>query len=463
MQKIIYSLVLGSLILLLPACNKFTDITPKGKNILNRVSDLDILLNYNFVTDVFRFEDANALTDVYPYVTNIPNLLSATSKGLQFALLTYDASIDRVTLAATDAKYEQLYAIINNVANIVLTNADKASGDRMKADQLKAEAYILRAYLHYILVNIYAKAYDPATAATDGGIPYVMDNDITTPNKKNTVAEVYTNLLADIDAAFQLNALPDKPVNNMRIGKGFAYAVKANVLLSMRNYPGALEAAEASLAISSSLADYRKFLKSQGGVVTGATYAAAENLFYASYAQAGPVLQSPTMEVMADAYEPGSIIRDSAAIYIANPISALPGSKIWYTTTISFGINTGGLTTSDMYLVKAESLARTQKVPDAMTVINYIRERRVAPYIPVAAATEAQAMTYIMRTARTEHLYTYKNFMDIKRWNAEGTYKQTLKRTISGKTYELKPESPLWIFPFPQSATAYNTNLTQNY
>jgi hypothetical protein len=174
MQKIIYSIVLGT-VLLLAGCNKFTDITPKGRNILNRVSDLDILLNFNFVntssSQYFKFDETTTLTDGYPYATSVPTILSTPTKSLNYALLAYDESVDRVTLAATDIKYEQLYSIINNVANIVLLNADNASGDKAKAGQLKAEAYVLRAYLHFILVNLYAKAYNPATADKMAAFP----------------------------------------------------------------------------------------------------------------------------------------------------------------------------------------------------------------------------------------------------------------------------------------------------
>src|SRR5882757_3231254 len=247
MKKLLYSIIAGGLIFLLPSCSKYTEITPKGANTLSRVSDLELLLNFNFsyngniaVTNpaaattaltAFQANDVETLVnDIYPYITNVPGIITSGAKTLNYALTVYDESVDRKTLAATDIKYERLYYIIDNVCNAVLHNADAASGDRAKANQLKAEAYIIRAWMHYLLVNFYAKAYNPATAATDGGIPYVKeDNVVAEPNKKSTVAEVYANMLADIDAAFALNSLPATPVNNMRVGQGFAYAVRAQV------------------------------------------------------------------------------------------------------------------------------------------------------------------------------------------------------------------------------------------
>jgi hypothetical protein len=486
MKKIIFSsIALYSLMFLLPACSKFTEITPKGANILNRVSDLDLLLNFNYsynssvvpgsfastttAAEAFNATDAEVLVDdLYPFVTNVANLLSSTTRDLNYALVTYNASVDRKTLAVSDAKYEKLYFIIDNVANIVIKNADDASGDRVKANQLKAEAYIIRAYMHYLLVNFYAKAYNPATAATDGGIPYVKeDNVISTPNLKSTVAEVYANIVSDINSALALNSLPAVAANNMRVGLGFAYGVQARVLLSMRNYTGALAAANSSLAINSTVIDNNTFIPV--GTVTFAKpmLTSPDNLFYAAY-KGYPTLNTISPDATSNYYEPGDVINSYIKPYYpsvpgALSISGITGAFLWYTAPVA--MNTAGITTSDTYLIKAECLARTQNVNGAMDIINMIRKKRIvaSSYTVLTATTEAQAMGYLMRTSRTEFLFTFKNYLNIKRWNTEDAYKQTITRTLNGTTYQLPPDSPLWIFPFPQSGTAYNSNLTQNY
>ncbi|MDN5287777.1 MAG: hypothetical protein JWR38_4051 [Mucilaginibacter sp.] len=486
MKKIIFcSIILFSLTFFLPGCSKFTDITPKGSNILNRVSDLDLVLNYNFsynsnVTptslagttsagDAFNPVDAETLVDdCYPVAINITNLLSGATRDLNYTLVTYNESIDRKNLATNDAKYEKMYFIINNVANVVIQNADIASGDRTKANQYKAEAYIIRAYMHYLLVNFYAKAYNPATAATDGGIPYVKeDNIISVPNTKSTVAQVYINILADIDAAFALNSLPTTPVNNMRVGLGFAYAVKAQVLIAMHNYTDALTAANASLAINSTLIDNNTYVPVGTTVFSKPILTSPDNLFYAAY-KGYPTLITISPDVLANYFEPGNVINDYIKPYYPSvpasfSICGVTGAPLWYTAP--YAINTAGLTTSDTYLIKAECLARTQDVPGAMTIINSIRKKRIVAsvYTPLSATTEAQAIGYLKKTARVENLFGFKTYLNMKRWNTEDAYKETITRTVNGVTYQLKPDSPLWIFPFPQSATNYNTNLTQNY
>lgn len=476
MKKILtimcFSSVLG---ILLPACRKFTEITPKGSNILNRVSDLDLLLNYNFSAGDANsaqaafspYDASNLVNDTYAYSTNIPSVISSKPQTLNYAYTVYDETVDRKTLAVTDVKYEKLYFIINNICNVILKNADNAAGDRTKANQYKAEAYILRAYLHYLLVNYYAKAYDPATAATDGGIPYVKEDNIASqPNKKSSVAEVYANIQADINAGLQLNSLPKIPANNMRVGQGFAYAVKALTLLTVRNYKDALAAANESLSINSTLNDDRLFAPVGTQRFGKPVMTAPDNLFYMGL-QGSPLISTPSLEITNHYYEPGNIIHHYVKPYYSagNPFSGIPESKLWLSSGTIYAINTAGLTTSDTYLIKAECLARTGELSGAVDIINNIRQKRIHPdvYEPVSADTEAGVMALLMRTARIEFLYTMKNFLHIKRWNTEAAYRQTISRTINGVDYTLEPGSDLYIFPFPQSATNYNSYLTQNY
>jgi starch-binding outer membrane protein, SusD/RagB family len=467
MRKLLSSAAIAFTMVMTSGCEKYTDIVPKGQNLLDRAGDLDLLLNVNYVTNSFTATRQALLdNDMYLVAANVPNTISSGVLTMNKVLLTYDESADRASLALTDASYEGLYRIISTVCNIVLENADKATGDPTLLKQLKAEAYIIRAYLHYWLVNLYAKAYDPATAATDGGVPYVKTLAIAEVNKKNTVKEVYDNLLSDIDAAIASGALPDKPKNNMRVGVGFAYAVKAKVLLSMRDYANALVAVNESLKYNSQLEDHRQLLATpkEARVLIRNGLRSPDNVFYAVASNIDPTLFSPSYEILRDWYEPGNIIKDSTNTYnyqLGMLYVGLPDIPAWLAPT--YESNGAGITTSDLVLMKAECLIRTNKVNEGVEEINKIRIRRVAPYTALTASTEAAAMAILQKTSRIEFLYTMKNFINIKRWNKEGTYPITIERTINGTKYVLQPNSPLWIFPFPQSATQFNETLTQNY
>jgi len=467
-MKKILSFAAMILIAFLSGCAKFTDITPKGQNLLNRASDLDLLMNVNFSGSAYdHLRQTLLINDNYLLAENVPNVISGV-QSINKILLTYDQTGDRAGLTATDSRYEGLYATISKVANIVITMGDQASGDVQLIKQLKAEAYILRAFLHYRLVNIYAKAYDPATAATDGGIPYVNDIVFDKVNDKKTVKEVYDNLLADLDAGISSGALPNQPKNSMRIGKGFAYGVKAQVLLSMRNYPAALEAANEALKYNSTLEDHRPLLAINpisARLLNRVGISAADNVFYAFSNNFDPSILTASPEVLTN-YEAGNIIKDRTETYnyfYGQLYVGLTNSPAWL--AINYQGNSAGMTTSDLILMKAECLIRTNKINEGMDEVNRIRIRRIDPanYVALSATTEEQAMGYLQKTSRIEFIFTIRNFINIKRWNREGKYQQTITRTVNGKTYTLAPDSKLYVFPFPQSATQFNETLTQNY
>jgi hypothetical protein len=149
-----------------------------------------------------------------------------------------------------------------------------------------------------------------------------------------------------------------------------------------------------------------------------------------------------------------------------------------------------GLTTVDMHLTLAECLLREGKAGEAGVILDQLRERRTMPghFVPNGAATIAN----LKRVSRNENFFTVHNFINLKRWNTDPSWQSTLSKTLqispagfittgensSGngnqwvpnpgtpvvtKTFTLRPDSPLWVFAFPQSASDFNPNLTPNY
>jgi hypothetical protein len=62
------------------------------------------------------------------------------------------------------------------------------------------EALVARAYAHFMLVNLWSKTYNPATAASDMGIPYVIkpEKTVLVQYERGTVASVYANIEKDL-------------------------------------------------------------------------------------------------------------------------------------------------------------------------------------------------------------------------------------------------------------------------
>jgi hypothetical protein len=450
-------------LLTLTGCAKFTEVDPKGKNLLRTVEDLDQLLNYEFsyLSAMEATSVSVLINDRYPLLVNVPNTISAPVKTINSILFTWDEETDRAALTQSDIYYNEFYSIIGKVANPVLLMADAATGDPDLAKRLKAEAYVLRAYFHYFAVNLFAKAYNPATAATDGGVPYAKERDpLSVPNPKYTVQEVYDFILEDLQAAHDLDILPDRPANPMRVGKAFMYAVEAKARMSMHDFTGAATAASNALAIQDAIEDHRDCVEPGGdGVVfSRPELKGAEDLFYAGFVY---LLYNTLTSELSASFEAGSIFYNTLPKGDAFWLTGLTG--IYTIFSQATYLNCGGLSTIDMYLTLAECKIRGGDVPGAMTILNTIRENRVDPYTPIVAANAAEAFAVLKQMTRTEGWYGPRHFISLKRWNTEDAYKTTLTKTLLGVEYTLRPDSPLWVFPFPQNATGYNPNLTQNY
>ncbi len=102
----------------------------------------------------------------------------------------------------------------------------------------KGEALVARAYAHFMLVTLFSKVYDPATAATDPGIPYV-----TTPEKivmgkydRKTVAYVYEQIEKDLTEGLPLINNTAYRVPKYHFNTAAAHAFAARFYLFKKDY-----------------------------------------------------------------------------------------------------------------------------------------------------------------------------------------------------------------------------------
>jgi hypothetical protein len=90
-------------------------------------------------------------------------------------------------------------------ANQALASIEELGGGSMM-NALKGEALLCRAYAHFMLVSIFSKSYNPNTAATDLGIPYVLEPEIVLLGdyERGTVENVYANIKKDLEQGLPL-------------------------------------------------------------------------------------------------------------------------------------------------------------------------------------------------------------------------------------------------------------------
>lgn len=95
----------------------------------------------------------------------------------------------------------------------------------------RGEALLCRAYAHYMLVNIFARAYNTTTSVSDLGVTYITKPETTLlpTYTRNTVEEVYNFIEADLVEGLELVG------NNYEI-PGFHFTKKAAYAFASRFY-----------------------------------------------------------------------------------------------------------------------------------------------------------------------------------------------------------------------------------
>lgn len=121
-------------------------------------------------------------------------------------------------------------------------------------ENLRAEALLIRAYSHFILVNIFSPAYkDEETSATEVGIPYVTEPETTLRKDydRSNVKNVYDNIQKDLEEALPkvTDTYYKKPKYHFNTQAAHAFA--ARFYLYKRNYEKVIEHANAVLGTDS--------------------------------------------------------------------------------------------------------------------------------------------------------------------------------------------------------------------
>lgn len=479
MKKIIYSLFV-LLTMTTVGCDNYIDITPKGAVTVDSAQQY-----YELISTPMRAYYPSSFIllsdDQWVKESEILGYESISADGINF---TFNEKADR-TILPDNNLYENIYSFILR-SNLVIDNVDKGQGSQELKTLAKAEARTFRAFDHFLAVNTFAKAYNPETAASDGGVCIMDHYDLEATPVKSTVAEVYNFIINELEQAVPL--LEEKPVNIYHPNRAFGYALLAKVYLFHRDWAKAQEAAEQSLKLNSQLADYN-LINDAGGTARYKNFAKDGNPEVLSYhwmAGWGSGEQvclyhygmiSPELKSLFEANDLrySLFLRDTGTS-ITSWFDSGSGAAIWtpaITNLDRFTYMSVGLRTAEVYLIMAEALARQNNLTEAANYVSQLRDKRIKGgngHVD-APATQVEMVKMIIDERRKELLFGFNRFFDLKRLNIEPEYQKTITRVFPvqniseahpQQTYTLKPDSRLYIIPFPHSARDKNPNLTLN-
>lgn len=198
-MKISEKYIIFIISILLFSCNDFLNKSPDNRTTLeNKESIKELLVSAYPLREYYSFLEP--MTDSYSDKGTNQELYNTIS--IKDAYYWNDHTTD-------DAGTPLIYwnACYNAIAhcNTVLEKIESLKTPKELLPQ-KGEALLARAYAHFMLVNIFAKHYNPKTAVSDPGIPWVdkPENKVSVKYKRNSVAEIYKNIETDIEAGLEM-------------------------------------------------------------------------------------------------------------------------------------------------------------------------------------------------------------------------------------------------------------------
>jgi len=426
------------ILLTMQGCSKFLDKKPDKKLVIpSKIADLQAILDANTYMNHSNLWLGEASADDYYLTTDVWK--SLYSEYSRTAYIWGDELFGDNSNNTWAATYHTVYD-----CNVVLDNIDKVKVEANQQAELKNAhgiALFFRGFTFHRLATIFANSYDEKTENQDLGIPLRLNSDFNQKSVRSSVGQTYAQIIKDLTQAAQL--LPNYQEYTFRPSKCAAYGMLARVYLSMRKYDKALLYADSCLQLNNTLLNFNDLDSNTAYPIPQFN---DETILYADGGD------EPVVNFMA------SIDSNLYQLYTVNDLrkpiyfeTNSDGSHAMYGFYSGSALMFYGLAVDEQYLIKAECLARSNKISEAMATLNklLITRWKAGTFIPFTANNSQDALSLILKERRKELLMRDLRWQDIKRLNKEGA-NISIKRIIDDQTYVLQANSPKFALPLPE-------------
>ncbi|PXY46632.1 RagB/SusD family nutrient uptake outer membrane protein [Flavobacterium hydrophilum] len=477
-------IMLFAISFLLQNCSNFLEQEPGDKtSITEQLKDKKgVLMALNGLYLTLKNNVSGEIFSVYPDLQggNIkfsPSLGSST-KGE----ITIPENIKEVYSfedQSTDSNFKLFYTSgysIINQANLILEYTDAlADATTAEKSQIKAEALTIRAYMHFLLSEVYSQNYGYTQDASHMGIVYSthsISNGITYPARE-TAANTYSLIINDLQTSLDLysNAILFNGPAYSYFNTNSTKALLARVYLSKKDWKNAYDTANDVIENSGvsliSSADYISqwekidlptsetllefsVTKSTDGSVSGSLSSYFGYTFDTNYER------YTASQDLIDLYETNDIRKQLFLVKTLSTLVNLQPVMLNYYFTKKFQGNPGyvAFRLSEQYLIRAEAAIGLNNPEQAKKDINIIRERANAALL---TTTDNISETLFLER-RKELCFEGHLLFDIARNKKDISRINGCISLSCGLTYP----SPKYVLPIPLNTLYINSNLEQN-
>ena len=440
MKKKCFNIVwLIAVLLSFTACNDFLDIQPVGKVMPKTGQEFRDLL-----TEAYSAITNDRGKTVYRSDELILDKGSTTSEGLNLYLDIWrwkDGSEDNNTISFG----WRTFYYVSYIANTVIEQKDGITeASEAECNQLAGEAYMLRAYMHFILVNLYAEPYTHCDPTVTKGIPLKLNSDVKAVLSRNTVGEVYSSILSDINEAEKLLNVETWPEGETyRFNKLSVDAFRSRVYLYMGDWQNAYNKAKQVVETHGELEDMTTSSVLPNHYHSVEAILSLEEVFAAEFQTNGRVSNS-----LLDLYRSGDMRKSK--FYRAE------------TTSISY-VTKGGsneyrctFRTSEFYLTAAEAALDAHYYLTELMKKRYHSSRYPTYEALILSMTKDELRQEIYDERFRELAFEGHRWFDLRRTN-----RPELTKTYDGETYILQKDDERYTLRIPSEAIQANPGLEE--
>lgn len=441
LKKYIHILLLA---VLFTSCDDYLDVKPVDTVIPETYKEFRALMTRGYELSPAENSKLSLRTDQVRFDASAWEQNVAAFKDIY---LWKDQSYAPTTLSFG---WQPFYKSIFYANHIIAEGANATKGTEEEVNQLQGEAYLMRALMHFNLVNQYAPHFDATTAAADKGVPISTVIDLEANYAPSTVAEVYALVESDLTKGLSLLSVEEFELGkNYRFTKTAATALQARVTLYKSEWANALAAAKTTLTKKSDLED----LNLAESLIPNA-YNSKENIMALEYGIHSEVVNSVFIsdELLA-VYDVDNDLR-FAKYYADNGSGAYVVSK---------GANDKfrcTFRTSELYLIAAEASAQLDELDDARDYLNQLKVKRLKSdfYTTEVTRTANMTKTELIREILTER-YRELAFEGHRWFDLRRTTQPEITHVFKTEISILKQGDARYTLPYPQEAISNNPNL----
>ncbi|RYF48268.1 MAG: hypothetical protein EOO39_47215, partial [Cytophagaceae bacterium] len=344
-------------------CKKYLDAKPdKALVFPSSVSDLQALLDNATIINNADAGSGEASADNY-YVTDA----DWATLNTEYLRRLYTWEKDNVIAPTGNDWFNSFRAIYS--CNTVLENIDKVAGtgDSDSQNNVKGQALFVRGKAYFQSALIWCKAYQAGASAKDAGLPLRLGTDFNKVYPRANNEQTFNRVLEDLTKAASL--LPMTQVTPFRPSKAAVYGLLSRVHLYMAHYQQAGAYADSCLALTRDLIDFNSLSATASFPITRL----GQEVIYESTMTQPQLINSTKGRIDSLLYRSYANNDLRKTIFFKDNRN---GSYSFKGSYEGSGTYFSGISTNEIYLNRAECLARTGKWDSGMKDLNAVLIKR---------------------------------------------------------------------------------------